>query len=161
LFRADGGQTDRDIEKGMIANHVVDNCRINESHWKCTKSLNTCSSAVTDSDSNNQSSSDDDDDEEDHASNDDYDEHNVTNEKSMQEIDGIHECWPDEDGNTAMQCLICFESYVDGDELVRHCSSKKSFHRSCIIVWLLRNDNCPYCRSPILNLSTPSGIDEQ
>jgi Ring finger domain len=51
------------------------------------------------------------------------------------------------------QCLICFESYVNGDEIVRHCTTD-SYHRHCIIEWLLRNDNCPYCRRPFLSFTT-------
>jgi hypothetical protein len=144
-----------DIENGFHSHHLADNtaCRNKNLNW--AKSLETSCSVLTDSDSNNHSSSD----EEDNAANDYEDEHDSTGERSLDENDCTNESLPEDGVNTATQCLICFESYLAGDKLVRHCFSKKSFHRSCIIEWLLRNDNCPYCRCPFLNLSTTS-IDE-
>lgn len=50
--------------------------------------------------------------------------------------------------STIPQCMICYESLHNGDDVTSHCNT--IYHRSCIIEWLLRNDNCPYCRSPFI-----------
>jgi hypothetical protein len=106
------------------------------------ESSDTCSSVVTNSDHNSSSC------DEDNEIKSNCDESDPTNDIG----------WFDEGGEKNVpQCLICFEAYLEGDEFVRHCMNK-TYHRTCIVEWLMRNDNCPYCRSAYLDLST---IDEQ
>ena len=51
-------------------------------------------------------------------------------------------------------CAICIEDYEEGDEISwshnEHCSH--AFHRVCIIEWLLKHDECPFCRHNFLAL---------
>ena len=49
------------------------------------------------------------------------------------------------DDDALPQCLICFETFVNGDAVTTHCTNK-SYHRHCIMEWLLKHDKCPYCR---------------
>ena len=51
------------------------------------------------------------------------------------------------DDDSLPQCLICFETFVDGSAITTHCTDKV-YHRYCIMEWLMKHDNCPYCRSP-------------
>jgi hypothetical protein len=92
---------------------------------------------------------------------------NETNEKSTQggkDVDddacgkfcGKREAGDDEDA--LPQCLICFETFADGDAVTTHCTDKV-YHRHCIMEWLLKHDNCPYCRRPFFT-STSSSNDE-
>ena len=71
----------------------------------------------------------------------------------------------EKDDDRLPQCLICFETFVNGDAVTTHCTDK-SYHRHCIMEWLLKHDNCPYCRRSFFhtipstddgdNLATPA-----
>ena len=64
-----------------------------------------------------------------------------------------------DDDDTLPKCLICFETFVNGDAVTTHCSDK-SYHRHCIMEWLMKHDNCPYCRRPFfLTTATNSNND--
>jgi hypothetical protein len=55
-------------------------------------------------------------------------------------------------------CAICFETLQDGDEITTsNCS--KTFHRSCIITWLMQHDTCPYCRNTFKNINDDKNLD--
>jgi hypothetical protein len=51
-------------------------------------------------------------------------------------------------------CPICLDGYEEGDEICwshnKHCDH--TFHRQCIIEWLMRHDECPICRQDFLSL---------
>ncbi len=53
-------------------------------------------------------------------------------------------------------CPICVEHYRAGDDIAwsynEECSH--TFHRECIVQWLIHHDECPMCRSPYLVLQT-------
>ena len=54
------------------------------------------------------------------------------------------------------ECIICFNSFNYGD-LLSSSSNKScvySFHKACIIEWLMKNDTCPVCRCDYLSTST-------
>lgn len=59
--------------------------------------------------------------------------------------DHNHHVDHEDDDDTLPQCLICFETFVNGDAVTTHCTNK-SYHRHCIMEWLMKHDNCPYCR---------------
>ncbi len=49
-------------------------------------------------------------------------------------------------------CTVCLSEFEPGDELAwskdlrcNHC-----FHAECLIPWLLKHEECPYCRTPML-----------
>ena len=48
-------------------------------------------------------------------------------------------------------CPICLNKYEDGEDLsevgVKGCHHK--FHKACLGAWLLKHDNCPFCRVSI------------
>ena len=55
-------------------------------------------------------------------------------------------------------CAICYETLEDGDEIATsNCS--KTFHRTCIITWLMQHDTCPYCRNAFKNINDNKNID--
>lgn len=52
--------------------------------------------------------------------------------------------------DSAKQCSICFEDYVENDEVVTlPCDVRHMFHDSCISEWLKQKDTCPLCKSPV------------
>jgi Ring finger domain len=55
-------------------------------------------------------------------------------------------------------CAICYETLEDGDDVTTsNCS--KTFHRACIITWLMQHDTCPYCRNTFKNINDHKNID--
>ena len=58
------------------------------------------------------------------------------------------------------QCLICFETFVDGDAVTTHCTNK-IYHRRCIMKWLLKHNKCPYCRRPFFQRLTTTMNDNE
>ena len=55
-------------------------------------------------------------------------------------------------------CAICFETLQDGDEITTS-NCAKTFHRSCIITWLMLHDTCPYCRNTFKNINDDKNLD--
>ncbi|TXG64165.1 hypothetical protein EZV62_011159 [Acer yangbiense] len=49
----------------------------------------------------------------------------------------------------ALDCSICLESFVDGDELIR-LPCQHRFHSACLDPWVRSCGDCPYCRRDIL-----------
>ncbi len=51
------------------------------------------------------------------------------------------------DNSELHNCAICFEPLTDSPA-VTHCepASQHSFHRQCVIIWLMDHDECPSCR---------------
>ena len=50
------------------------------------------------------------------------------------------------------QCPICLLDYEEGD-LISWSRNKQChhyFHRDCLLVWLMKHEDCPYCRRPYL-----------
>lgn len=62
-------------------------------------------------------------------------------------------------------CQICLEPYKAGDERSwsRVSTCRHSFHKSCIVTWLEKHDDCPSCRAKFLSfdadLPPQPGID--
>lgn len=52
------------------------------------------------------------------------------------------------------QCAICLTNYEDGDKVsgATNGSCKHHFHQHCLTEWLMRKDDCPYCRQTILTI---------
>lgn len=53
------------------------------------------------------------------------------------------------------QCAICLETFKDGDEISSSHNNdcNHGFHRECIFEWLLKHDDCPFCRRMYLRKS--------
>jgi len=49
-------------------------------------------------------------------------------------------------------CSICLDNFKDGDELswARNLKCRHVFHSECLIPWLMTHDECPYCRTVLL-----------
>lgn len=49
------------------------------------------------------------------------------------------------------ECIICFNSYTDADEVTQlTCNTKHIFHTACLSDWIRQGKNsCPICRQPI------------
>ena len=66
------------------------------------------------------------------------------------------------DEDDRAQCAICLDNFWEGDEV---CSSPNTdcnhvFHYDCMYQWLLKHDECPYCRKNIYLLCrNVSGVD--
>jgi hypothetical protein len=56
-------------------------------------------------------------------------------------------------------CAICYEALHEGDEITTS-NCRKTFHRQCIMEWLMQHDLCPYCRNPFKNLCDSMSIDD-
>eukprot|EP00188_Purpureofilum_apyrenoidigerum_P005173 Plantae.Rhodophyta-Purpureofilum_apyrenoidigerum.ctg64703.p1 GENE.Plantae.Rhodophyta-Purpureofilum_apyrenoidigerum.ctg64703~~Plantae.Rhodophyta-Purpureofilum_apyrenoidigerum.ctg64703.p1 ORF type:complete len:295 (-),score=32.57 Plantae.Rhodophyta-Purpureofilum_apyrenoidigerum.ctg64703:335-1219(-) len=48
----------------------------------------------------------------------------------------------------AATCVICVESYDQGDELFE-LPCKHQYHQACVTQWLLKHNTCPICRGPL------------
>jgi Ring finger domain len=58
----------------------------------------------------------------------------------------------DEDQDISItHCAICYEALHEGDEITTS-NCFKTFHRQCIMEWLMQHDLCPYCRNPFKNI---------
>jgi len=66
-----------------------------------------------------------------------------------------------EDDEASCSCMICLEPYLVGDKVsyskhnALHC--RHVFHRECIADWLMRQDDCPCCRTPYIIQSGDDG----
>ena len=47
------------------------------------------------------------------------------------------------------ECSICLEKYIKKDKIIR-LECNHVFHKSCIILWLNKNNSCPQCRENII-----------
>ena len=47
------------------------------------------------------------------------------------------------------ECSICLEKYIKKDKIVS-LDCKHIFHKSCIQLWLNKNNSCPQCRENII-----------
>lgn len=52
--------------------------------------------------------------------------------------------------DTTAACLICLNSYEDGEDVLVGRSCHHMFHRSCLLEWLEKKDICPCCRAPLM-----------
>ena len=61
-----------------------------------------------------------------------------------------------EEGEIAMtHCAICYDALHEGDEITTS-NCNKTFHRQCIVEWLMQHDLCPYCRNQFKNICEES-----
>lgn len=51
-----------------------------------------------------------------------------------------------DDADHQRACCICLAEYEEGCTLLSGTSCVHKFHYDCSMVWLLRHDECPYCR---------------
>ncbi|KAH6828258.1 hypothetical protein C2S53_015876 [Perilla frutescens var. hirtella] len=51
--------------------------------------------------------------------------------------------------NLSSKCVVCLNEFQENDMLRLLPKCSHAFHLDCIDVWLLRNSNCPLCRSAI------------
>eukprot|EP00555_Chaetoceros_dichaeta_P009074 CAMPEP_0198253384 /NCGR_PEP_ID=MMETSP1447-20131203/3829_1 /TAXON_ID=420782 /ORGANISM="Chaetoceros dichaeta, Strain CCMP1751" /LENGTH=270 /DNA_ID=CAMNT_0043939047 /DNA_START=152 /DNA_END=964 /DNA_ORIENTATION=+ len=82
------------------------------------------------------------------------DECNIEKTKMVDESD-IQYCGPSlvhesEKSGIPVECPICLEEYVEGVFVIesKHCSH--IFHKSCILLWLEKNAECPCCRKSMI-----------
>merc|ERR1712008_86959 len=52
-----------------------------------------------------------------------------------------------------MECSVCLEVFEAGDKLSwsRTLRCEHVFHHECLMPWLMAHDECPYCRTKIIN----------
>jgi len=64
----------------------------------------------------------------------------------------------DEHPGIEHQCAICLTNYEDGDKISgsTNGSCKHHFHHHCLTEWLMRKDDCPYCRQTVLTILEPA-----
>ncbi|KAL6970779.1 RING-type E3 ubiquitin transferase [Sarracenia purpurea var. burkii] len=58
-------------------------------------------------------------------------------------------CGGDGTPSSCAACVICLEDFKDGDLCQILPSCHHAFHSSCVKRWLINNQTCPNCRSPI------------
>lgn len=57
----------------------------------------------------------------------------------------------DDDGvNTERECMICMEEFAAGDSVAWSIHCDHVFHDDCLTEWLMKHDNCPYCRQLVI-----------
>jgi hypothetical protein len=49
-----------------------------------------------------------------------------------------------------IECAICQETVQVGQSVTMLNSCSHRFHRTCLLTWLLRTNECPSCRTPVL-----------
>ena len=66
-----------------------------------------------------------------------------------------------EEHEDCAQCAICLEKFQEGDQLCssRNMDCKHVFHSECIYRWLLKHEECPYCRQIFLLYGEESCLD--
>ena len=71
----------------------------------------------------------------------------------------------DDDGEeySHHQCAICLLDYEDGDEISwsQNKQCEHMFHRDCVYRWLLKHNECPYCRRPYLTDDNENNGEEE
>ena len=62
-------------------------------------------------------------------------------------INDIETEYSENDSSCAL-CCICLNVYKEGEEVCwsKNTDCRHSFHRECVEQWLLKHDDCPYCR---------------
>ena len=60
-------------------------------------------------------------------------------------------------------CTICLCDYEEGDEIASSPNSKckHSYHKECILEWLMKHDNCPCCRVDYLSNTNEDNNSKQ
>jgi Ring finger domain len=76
---------------------------------------------------------------------------------SMDDSFSARTCINNTGDETYCCCAICYEPLKDGDEITTS-NCQKTFHRSCIITWLMQCDTCPYCRNVFKNVRDPPEV---
>lgn len=77
---------------------------------------------------------------------------NGTEETHSQFTDFDDDVDNDDLGTEHQCCAICLMEYSPGDEVCTstNAACTHSFHKSCILSWLLQSKECPYCRQIFL-----------
>jgi hypothetical protein len=118
-----------DIEKGVVQKHVA-------VVVKQISNESTATNTVLD----------------DNITNDDDGVSTVSNQnedkKDEYDTDGIVSLGDDVETS---HCAICYEALHEGDEITTS-NCNKTFHRQCIMEWLMQHDLCPYCRNPFKDI---------
>jgi hypothetical protein len=73
----------------------------------------------------------------------------ATEETDIEQGDGLNppkDEEKDDDADHERVCCICLAEYEEGCTLLKGSSCVHKFHYDCAAVWLLRHDECPYCR---------------
>lgn len=54
------------------------------------------------------------------------------------------------DSDRGQECLICMDSFSEGDSVAFSIHCDHVFHHQCIAEWLLKHNDCPYCRRSVI-----------
>jgi hypothetical protein len=60
---------------------------------------------------------------------------------------------PLDDTDHEKMCCICLVHYEQGDSVMTGTICKHVFHEKCCLLWLEKNDHCPYCRNRMMNFT--------
>ena len=56
------------------------------------------------------------------------------------------------DGENKNECSICLGEFQDSpDEHIMLTPCGHTFHEACLVDWLIKNENCPLCRKPVVH----------
>lgn len=58
------------------------------------------------------------------------------------------------DISDTLQCAICLSAFHEGTPVCSsiHSDCNHCYHKDCIIPWLLKHEDCPYCRGQYIDL---------
>lgn len=80
------------------------------------------------------------------------------------DVEKSENTFPERDENV-LNCSICLTPFRVGDELSwsRELKCRHVFHKECLVPWLMKNNECPFCRENIVNdsNSTKEGKGEE
>jgi hypothetical protein len=60
---------------------------------------------------------------------------------------------PLDDTDHEKMCCICLIHYEEGDSIMTGTICKHVFHEKCCLLWLEKNDHCPYCRNRMMRFT--------
>jgi hypothetical protein len=73
-------------------------------------------------------------------------------------------CWEDHEASSTRDanCPICFEDYMENDSICwsPNPSCHHSFHKDCVIDWLMNNTECPVCRRSYIGANLSGDEDK-
>jgi len=54
------------------------------------------------------------------------------------------------EGDEPLECIVCQETVLVDETVTTLNTCSHKFHRTCLLTWLLRTNECPTCRTKVL-----------